>query len=365
MNNNLRNIDDSLVKFAKKMRRHSFALVFSLIFIYVTSIFVVLAYAQQCTPSMPPWRNSKTPDAQGLIHVTVNYQGGSEAVPNAVTTRLMKEAVEEWNAYKCTTGIVFDTSLGGSATLEFVYESDDADTGGCAAYKPSTGRIYHGPSLQSRLANLGEADTKAVFKHELGHFLGLDDISSPVDLMNQGEDCTHSITLRTIQLADAQKVASCLGDTPSCTPTPTPTPTPMPTIQEDCQLVGWYWSFASNSCDTEDDCTNSGGILDFAQGTCDSSDGGGGIDPACIDDPVCCGDRCCICEFEYGLFCDGPSCNGSPVIIDVNGNGFGLTDTANGVSFDLGGKGKIVQIPWTAAGSDDAFLVLDRNGNGG
>jgi hypothetical protein len=79
---------------------------------------------------------------------------------------------------------------------------------------------------------------------------------------------------------------------------------------------------------------------------------------------VCCGDFCCQCEEEYGLTCYGDSCNGSPVIIDVNGDGFSLTDAANGVSFDLGGKGKAVQIPWTAPGSDDAFLVLDRNGNG-
>src|ERR1051326_4268169 len=252
MDNNLGSISDSLVTFAKKIQRHSLALLFSLIFIYVTSVFVVLAYAQQCNP-MPPWRSTKTPDAQGLVHVTVNYQGGSQAVPNTVTTRLMKEAVAEWNSFKCTTGVVFDDSPGGSATLEFVYESDDSDTGGCAAYRPSVGRIYHGPSLQSRLANLGEADTEAVFKHELGHFLGLADISSPLDLMNQGEDCTTSITLRSIQLADAQKVASCLGNTPSasCTPTPTPTPTPMPTTQNDCQLEGWYWSFALNTCDTE------------------------------------------------------------------------------------------------------------------
>ena len=96
-----------------------------------------------------------------------------------------------------------------------------------------------------------------------------------------------------------------------------------------------------------------------AQESCDQpggGDGGGGCLPSenppstnCTWDPVT---------------CNWVGCDDTPVIVDLDGDGFDLTDANHGVDFDLDGNGIKTRFSWTSEDSDDAWLTLDRNGNG-
>ncbi|MGH9900583.1 MAG: hypothetical protein ACRD68_01950 [Pyrinomonadaceae bacterium] len=54
----------------------------------------------------------------------------------------------------------------------------------------------------------------------------------------------------------------------------------------------------------------------------------------------------------------------APIVIDMDGDGFNLTDANSGVRYDMGGDGYSELVAWTEANADDDWLVLDRNNNG-
>jgi hypothetical protein len=126
----------------------------------------------------------------------------------------------------------------------------------------------------------------------------------------------------------------------------------IPTEPEGCQNFGWYWNFQSSGCYQEQQSCGAhcSPYWPLESGGCESA----------VD----------YCAFQYGCgygFTDGGSgccCGPTPIVIDVAGNGFDLTDAYTGVNFDMGGDGHTEPIAWTTADSDDAWLVLDRNGNG-
>ncbi len=71
--------------------------------------------------------------------------------------------------------------------------------------------------------------------------------------------------------------------------------------------------------------------------------------------------RTCLCEPKPQPGCDIDGC---PVLLETGAGGFTLTDLAGGVAFDLDADGSTDRVSWTTGDGDDAWLALDRNGNG-
>lgn len=172
----------------------------------------------------------------------------------------------------------------------------------------------------------------------------------------------------------------CTNNCPTPTPTPTPTPPECTPLWEPCSIdgdcclnqgqrciggvceytdvepacedYGWYWNFQSTGCyDTPQSCPlNCSPYYPLESGGCATA----------VD----------YCDYQWGCTSDftdggqGCCCGATPVVIDVLGNGIALTDAYTGTRFDLGGDGHFEPVAWTAANSDDAWLVLDRDGNG-
>ena len=140
------------------------------------------------------------------------------------------------------------------------------------------------------------------------------------------------------------------------------------TVAECEELSLFYWNYTNSTCNTSPAIGNCSAGPDwstyFSSG-CYSGLGlfGGstcGRSSTFINQCMSTGEY--IYEYCKCTGCD--TCGGSPILIDVNGDGFLMTDVSGGVLFDLNGNTTPDPLSWTAPNTDDAWLALDRNGNG-
>lgn len=85
------------------------------------------------------------------------------------------------------------------------------------------------------------------------------------------------------------------------------------------------------------------------------------VAPACFTSSVNTMTVFCDCDGDHpGWWC----AENDPLVLSLSDSRYRMTDLEGGVEFDLGAKGVLRRVPWTLGSSDEAFLALDRNGNG-
>jgi len=209
-----------------------------------------------------------------------------------------------------------------------------------------------------------------MFEHELAHRLGLaeaanSDCGSSTTIM-RGHDTHGVMAVKEVQPQDVDKVLQNFDDNTrsTCTePQPhtavsssvacEPGTSPGPGYYLDESICSW------EPLPTEEGYTQCNDGID--------NDGDSAAD--CDDDgcnyycPGGCNDAMWAACLALGAAgCSQGNCY-TPILIDTLGDGLRLTSAQNGVLFNLL-PSLPVHLAWTTPNSDDAWLALDRNGNG-
>lgn len=240
--------------------------------------------------------------------------GGTINIATDVSS-IAQGGVDQWSGGCASYGQTFPSFVvnGGSGipfSLTFVQGSGPLEGGipvcGDTSIVTDHGAILGGTIVVYQSTYYGATcNVDEAVAHELGHALGLDDSPSNLpctsDIMSVGTDVSRSVSAADCAAADGAWQ----------------TPTEVP--------------HGGGGC---------GGSVTTVPGRTRSL-------------------RCSCAECP-----DDPCCGGSPILIDMAGDGIELTGANLPVFFDLDARGEPELIGWTDPEGNDAFLALDRDRNG-
>ena len=309
-------------------------------------------------------------NAQITVHVNSNQFTQTEF-------QCLQTAFNNWNQANQTnwSGVQFNVSY--SAQV-LVTTSGGVVSGGTNVYQVDKSTDFLGSQLVAGTGGKPDGDHRKnaftnihpnvtncdalaqTMAHEIGHVLGLgecSDCTAPQQSVMIGVPCLQWDANHTTCLHPDYNNTDYGRTTPTSCDNAKVHESAYPCTNHDptqCESFGGTWDERSCTCalpppgGCPDSCPS---FQQYAPQTCF-----GPVDWCLYPETGC----------ESGLEANGRCCCtwNTPILIDVSGNGFDLTSVENGVDFDITGLGVTSHISWTAANSDDAFLALDRNGNG-
>jgi hypothetical protein len=340
------------------------------------------------TARCPPcYYNQTAPGHHGIVNgrrqVNVFIQGGTgtdswDDPPGSQNTNsqiwaAVRDGRAMWND-------AVDTTSNPGTTNRPPYQCNEAQAGGIAdadvviirdpnvpyARADNTGHPRYVRINPTWAASLTAAELKAAVAHELGHPHGLSNAntsasgcSQATTIMNGLDDNLKPI-VKAVQQRDVYQMNQSLNNPGNCCAGVTGN-APLEENPDctDNDADGWCQEVDCDDWAPEynDNCQPPPPPASCPDMGC--NEGGGNQFPVdyCAYGPY----GCPYPYFNVGSCCNIPP---SPILIDVDGSGFQLTNASDGVMFDFHGIGTTVRISWTSANSTNAWLALDRNGNG-
>lgn len=310
--------------------------------ITVTFLFVRVSAFDCCVPALLSSMAARF--AQGA-QVTVYLDSSSGFTSDELT--LITDGIESWNNVQSNAGITFTVVVTNSPpapgthnTVVGRYNDVHSNSAVAALTMHQDGDTTYGTLVFNKNIREGNEALPAVLRttarHEMGHGQGLDN----------AYNCPGGSTVMNPSPNEETYVTPCDVEAINSVPTYPSTPTPTPA----CTQLQF-------SCSTSPECCS--GFCGEWNFVC--------MD--CLQNPQepserCMSQACTSCYSNGGVYCTGTGGNcWTPILVDVNGDGFVLTNAKQGVNFD-DGNGTILRTAWTVASGDDAWLVLDRDGNG-